>query len=209
MGAIGDLCNSVRGWLAFEYADPLVLSWVKMAEEWLSENLRCKEMIAIDEGLMSQWRVKLPSDWQELDYVREFRYDNAGTVVGHNRPLLFKSRDQFFSDPGSNSGFYTITGNFITLDDGQTGQSPRALEISYYQDIPTLGDDPNWLYTRYRRLYIAATLSIATSYSIEDARGAAWQASAQEFIDKINTNHQLSRFSGSKLIRPRRNKGFG
>lgn len=217
MTAIGDFCNTIRGWLAFEYTDALILSWTRMAEEYLSESLRCKHMIAIDRGLVSEQRVKLPADWLELDVVREVQFvqpsvvpGDPDIVTGVNRPLLFKSRDDFYGNTNdANDGFYTITGNYLIVGGNPGSNTPVNIEISYFQTIPPLGDDPNWLYSHYLRLYVTATLTIATSYSIEDERGAAWQAASQDFIDRINTNHTLSKASGSKLKLARRTKGFG
>jgi len=63
----------------------------------------------------------------------------------------------------------------------------------------------------YSRLYVTATLSVATMYSIEDDRAATWQAAMQTFIDSINEEHIKSKTSGGLLILPgkTKKKGFG
>lgn len=201
MTAISDFCNTIRGWLNFEdYSDQLITSWVRMAEEQISTSLRCKHMIAIDTALVNQGRVKLPDDWLALDFVR----------VVDGKPLHFRTRDDFYNPPanrpGYNDGYYTITGNYLitpaSLDDS------ISVELSYYESIPPLGDNVNWLMKYYSRLYVASTLAAASTYSIEDERGVVWQEAAQNFIDQINEEHQKSKASGSRIVMPRK-KGYG
>lgn len=198
MTAISDFCTTIRGWLNFEYDDVLITSWVRMAEELLSETLRCKHMVQIDTGEVVTGRVLLPSDWLDLDFVR----------VVDGGPLRFRSRDEFYNnreeDTNYNHGYYTITGNYLIVGDLDDGVE---VELAYYQTIPPL-DATNWLLTYYSRLYITATLSVGAMYSFDDARGPVWQTAMQTFVDTINENHVKSRASGSVLIQ-RRGKGFG
>lgn len=195
MTAIGDHCNTIRAWLNFDYADSLITSWTRMAEEYVSSILRVKHMIAIDQATLTQSRVFLPLDWLDLDFVR---------VVG-GRPLRFMERDTFYR--GDNCGHYTITGNYLVVgDDVQDGLN---VEISYYEHVPPLGDDPNWLQQYYSRVYVAATLSAACAYSIEDDRALMWQASVDDLAAKLNEGHATSRSSGSRLVSVRGKRSFG
>lgn len=199
MTALTDHCDTIRSWLNFEYDDTLIISWTRMAEELLSTMLRCKHMIAIDVAEVEQQRVRLPSDWLDLDFVR----------IVDKYPILFRTRDAFYTIPSSdrnyNSRHYTIVGNYLVV--GAKVDDGVPVEISYYEAIPPLGEDKNWLMTYYSRLYIAATLSVATGYSIEDDRATLWQTSMQTFVDAINEEHTKSKSSGSKLIIPQR-RGF-
>lgn len=200
MSAIEDHCETIRKWLNFDYDDAVIISWTRMAEELLSTTLRCKHMIAIDTANIIQQRVRLPLDWQSLDFVR----------LIDGKPILFRSRDDFynnrFNDPNYNEGYYTITGNYLIV--GGHVEDGKPVEISYYEAIPPLGEDPNWLMRYYSRLYITATLSAGAAYTFEDERAVTWQAAMQTFVDMINEEHAKSKASGSKVVMPKR-KGFG
>ena len=202
MTAISDHCDTIRAWLNYEYSDTLITSWTRMAEELLSVDLRCKHMIAIDTALVEQSRIRLPLDWQELDFVR---FENGG-------PLKFRDRTTFYTnpdnDPNHSHGYYTITGNYMvvggSVDDGVN------IEISYYENIPPLDTDPNWLMTYYSRLYTSATIAVSKMYAIgEEQSAVVWDAATQDFINKINEQHLIGKTSGSQLNMPRRSKGFG
>lgn len=200
MTALTDHCDTIRAWLNFEYPNELIISWTRMAEELLSASLRCKHMIAIDTAHVNERRVLLPGDWLALDFVH----------IVDGRPLLFRSRDEFYSNPNNlvnkNEGYYTLTGNYMIV--GGNIEDGKAIEISYYETIPPLGDTPNWLMHYYSRLYVSATLSVASAYSLEDERAVTWQAAMQSFVDMINEEHAKSKASGSKIVMPKR-KGFG
>lgn len=205
MTAISDHCDTIRAWLNFgdtEYTDTLITSFTRMAEERLSEDLRCKHMIAIDTALVEQSRIQLPLDWQELDFVR---FLDGG-------PLKFRSRTEFYTnpanDPNRNYGYYTITGNYLIVG-GDIGDGIN-IEISYYESIPPLDADPNWLMTYYSRIYTSATISVARMYSEgEEEKAMVWDAATQDFVNRVNERHMESRISGSQLNMPRKSKGFG
>src|SRR5262245_27131088 len=104
MTAIGDFCITIRQWLAIGedvYPDAIVTSWVRMAEEWLSENMRVKHMVQIDWSDVVEGRVLLPSDWQQLDTVR-FRDGSS---------LTYSPRNEFYNPDYCLKGRYTIVGN--------------------------------------------------------------------------------------------------
>jgi len=204
MSAIEDFCVTIRSWLNLGpevYPDPLVTSWVRMAEEYLSETLRVKHMLQLDRSSLVEGRVLLPSDWMELDTVR----------LVDGKPLIYRPRDEFYatfylSSPAREVCNYTIIGNYIIVNnvDAVGGTS---VEISYYQNIPQLADGPNWLLQYYSRIYVLTTLWHASMYAIEDDRGAAWKDAVDGFVSEMNTKHQMSRSSGSILISKRRSFG--
>ena len=200
MTAISDFCTTIRGWLNLGpdvYPDAVVTSWVRMAEEWMSENLRVKHMVQIDWQDVIENRVLLPSDWEELDTVR-FRGGGA---------LIYSPRDEFYATKYYNKNRYTLIGNYIYLGTADN-ISGTEVEISYYQAIPPLGDDPNWVMKYMSRLYILCTCWHATMYAIEDERGEKWKNDVFTFTNDVNEKHKISKSSGSILI-SRKKKGFG
>jgi hypothetical protein len=163
-----------------------------MTEEYLSENLRVKHMLQIDSSPLTNNRVLLPSDLQELDSIR----------FTDGKPLVYKPRDYFYAKDYSNTGRYTIIGNYLVLD-GVEGTDGVPVEISYYQNIPPLEEGPNWLLQYYSRIYVICTLWHASMYAIEDDRGSSWEKATQDFVSDMNTRHQVSKSSGSILLRKR------
>ena len=201
MTAIGDLCTTVRGWLAIGpdvYPDEVVTSWVRMAEEFLSENLRVKHMIQIDWSDLVEGRVLLPSDWQELDYVR----------FKDSKPLRYAPRNEFFGPDYNMNYRFTIVGNYIVVGkvDATSGVE---VEIAYYQSIPPLGDEPNWAMTHASRLYVLCTCWHAAMFTIEDPRVSLWEDKTYTFVNDMNKAHILSKSHGSILTSNLKKRSFG
>ena len=200
MTALTDQCNVIRGWLALGvdvYPDEVVTSWIRMAEEKLSKELRCKDMIQIDVGTLIDQRYLLPADWRAMDFVR---------IIG-GVPLRYVPRDDFYNPDyaADQPKIYTMTGNYIITGVGGTA---AQVEISYYQDIPPLGDTATWLLTKYPTVFLVTTLHLASMYAIEDERSSVWSGEADTLIGDINVEHQLSKASGSRLTQ-RHRRSFG
>jgi hypothetical protein len=201
MTALADFCQVIRDWLNIGsevYPDSVVTQWIRMAEKEVSKRLRCKDMVQIDTGTLSQQRYLLPSDWRQLDFVR---------LVG-GRGLRFLPRDDFynpdFADDQKNC--YCLSGNYIIV--GGMDALGTQIEITYYQDIPALDTTPTWFTTQYPGLSTLSVLSVASKYAIEDERSPQWEKDAGDLLMDINIEHQLSKASGSRLTQ-RHRRSFG
>lgn len=203
MTAIHDQCDVIRGWLNLGdavYPDSVVTSWIRMAEEKLSSELRIADMIQIDTGTLIDQRYQLPPDWREMDFVRHVQ----------GRPLRYTPRDDFYNpdEPykSDQKKCYTIIGRYIVTGLGDS--SGPDVEISYYGDIPPLGDVNTWLQNRYPTLFTFTTLNIASLYSIDDDRQPTWKAESDSQIASLNSEHRNAKASGSRLtVRHRRSFG--
>lgn len=197
-----DFIVVIRNWLAIDpeiYPDNIVTSWVRMAEEYLSEALRVSNMIQIDWSTMVEGRVELPKDWLELDTVRFYPM---------GKPMVWSPRNEFYGRVYDLDSRYTIVGNYIILGkvDSDFGVD---VEISYYQRIPPLGDETTWLYEYNSRLLTLATLWHASTYSIEDQRAGAWGGTVEQIINNLNNAHKSARHSGSILVAHKQRRSFG
>jgi len=205
MTALAELITEVRSWIAIDpevYPDATVTSWVRMAIEYLSEELRVRQMVQIDWTKMSEGRVELPKDWLELDTVRFY-------PVG--KPLIYAPRNEFYLPQYEIKNRYTIVGNYLLLGkiDAVNGVD---VEISYYQRIPMLTDDPDptkitWVYKDNFRLLTLAVLWHAAAYAIEDERVGGWEKSVVDMVSTLNMSHRTSKSSGSILVARRRSFG--
>jgi hypothetical protein len=174
-----------------------------MCEDTLSKELRCKEMLQIDTGLLIEQRYLLPKDWRTLDFVR---------VVGGS-PLRYSPRDDFYNTDSvyvsDRIHCYTLAGDYIIV--GVNTVDGTSVEIHYYQDIPPLGNDITWTLSKYPTLFTTRTLWVASAYSIEDDRGGMWKSTSDDLISAANAEHATSKASGSRLTRRHIGKigGFG
>jgi len=201
MTALSDHCNTLRDWVNLGpdvYPDTVVTSWIRMCESILSKQLRCKEMLQIDTGLLFNQRLLLPDDWRQLDFVR---------VVG-GKPLRYTPRDDFYNPDlaDDQKNCYTITGNYLIC--GGVSSDGLRVELSYYQKLPPLGNDPTWPLIEYPMLFTLQPLAVASTYAFEDERGDRWEAQSAKLIDDINVEHLQSKASGSRLT-ARRRRSFG
>jgi len=210
-GFLSDKCTEIRSWLAQGsdvYPDPVVTSWIRMAEEHLSSALRVKHMIQIDTCTLVQDRVTLPKDWQE---IRLARLLPAGTVCRYQTPDAFYNPEwpgaPAVPYPGKTKR-YTILGNYLIV--GEVTPSPGLLvELTYYQDIPPLLDATNnWINQYHTTVYTLKILHIASMYSIEDERSSGWATEVNNTVNLMNIAHTVDKASGSVLQQVRR-KTFG
>src|SRR4029453_6650348 len=201
MTALSDHCNTIRDWVNLGsdvYPDSVVTSWIRMSESILSKELRCKEMLQIDTGLLFDQRLLLPSDWRQLDFVR----------IVDGRGLRYVPRDDFYNPDLVNDqeNCYTLSGDYLIC--GGVGAEGLRVELHYYQDLPPLGDTITWPLVKYPMLLTLKPLAVGSTYAFEDERGDRWEAQSAQLIDDINEEHRLSKASGSRLT-ARRRRSFG
>ena len=203
MTAASDYCETLRNWLAIGsdvYSDQVVITWIRMCEEVLSKNLRCKDNLQIDTGLLFQDRYLLPTDWRDLDFVR----------IIDGRPLRYVPRDDFYNPAEpyktDQKNCYTLSGNYVIV--GGTHVDGLQVEVTYYQDVPPLGEEDTWLQLRYPTLFTLKTLHIASMYAIEDERSTMWDTESGKLLADANKEHASSKASGSRLTQ-RHVRSFG
>lgn len=205
MNPLDTAIAEIRSWLAIDpeiYPDATVTSWIKMALEYLSEELRVRQMIQIDWTNAIEGRVELPKDWLELDSVRF--YPNG-------KPMVYAPRGEFYTPMYDIDARYTIVGNYILFGRIDT-TSGVDIELSYYQRIPMLTNDPDrvtWIYDQNYRLLILTTLWHAAAYAIEDERVGGWQQTVENTTNTLNMSHQTSKSSGSILVANKSRRSFG
>ena len=205
-----DKCNEIRSWLALGsdvYPNPTVISWIRMAEEYLSTALRVKHMIQIDTSSVKENRVPLPLDWQEIRLVRILP---AGNVCRYQTPDAFFNPEYPDAPEAPYPGRikkYTILGNYLMV--GEVVPAGVLVEMTYYQSIPPLTEDiNNWINAYNPIVYTLKALHIASMYSIDDERSAVWDTEVVRLVNGLNAQHKIDMASGSVLMQVRR-KSFG
>lgn len=201
-----------------DWADTLVTSFVRMAEQKLNAELRIDRMIQTDDALIASCCAALPDDWIEMDLVRI----ESGTTPTGFIPINYKPRDEFFRQPSipyapyapssslSTYGKYTIEGRQIIIGGPPDTVNGRTVRIDYYGEVPVFADTtPSWVYTKYPSLYLYAALMHADLHAVgEEDKSAGLKTLVEDTITKLNAAHSLSRASGSRLSRSK-GRSFG
>lgn len=210
MGFLADKCTEIRNWFAIGadvYPDPVVVGWIRMAEEYLSTALRVKHMIQIDTCSLVGDRVTLPRDWQEIRLVRPLP---SGGVYRYNTPDDFYN-PEFPDDPEppypGRKQRYTILGNFLVVS--APPAEGQNVELTYYQSVPPLTEDANnWANQYHTTVYTLKILHCAALYALDDPRADKWDQEVIRMVNGMNARHQVDKASGSTLV-PVRRKSFG
>jgi hypothetical protein len=190
-----------------DWADALVTSFVRMAEQKFNAELRVDRMICYADNVVTQRCAALPDNWVAMDLVKIASFNGADNF----RPIRYIARDEFFNLPDKlTRGFYTLEGRVITF-----GGAPDALEgidykIAYYAEVPVLSDtQQSWLYTKYPSLYLHAALMHADLHAVGEEQSAGnMKQLTEDEIQKLNAIHLRSKASGSRVTRTR-SRSFG
>lgn len=192
---LSEFITSIKGWLNREdLDDATVTSWVMMAVQDLSKELRIADQIQIVDLVVSELQSDLPADWQEIDFVK----------LQDSTPIRYESRDDFFNDTTETNVRYTIIGNYILFGGIIDPLTPLTVELSYYANVPMLTDDvdnESWITVKHLWLITTKTLIYGSAYGVEDNRAAGWKAAADELVAKMNEDHLKAKASGSRLRR--------
>lgn len=202
MTAYSDFLDNIRTWVVHpEYDDNLVDSFVRSAESNLNRQMRVKEMIEIDDAIVTTRRVTLPSGWQELDTVR----------LNDSEPLTYVSRSDFYGRKQPLTDKYTIVGNYILFgSDNVNAIDGYPVELSYYKAVPHLSvSDTTWLHDNYYDIYLQACLVPAYLYGQETDRSLAVSTYVGSLITDANDKDMIAKVSGSQLKMPRSRMRIG
>jgi len=187
---LNELVADLYDWLNKEVDVDRGTRFIRKAEEVLSNDLRIADMVKISRATISESIVRLPTDWQEIDFIR-FYQGKAITLI--DRESLANL------GPAKTMNNCSITGNFIQFGGEPDSVNGKEVEVSYYADVPKTEDIDTWLTIRHPFLITNAAIVIAEMFYMDDVRTANAKAYVDETIMKLNTRHQLSKFHGSKL----------
>jgi hypothetical protein len=204
------LCATIAEWAnRSDWSQALVASFVAMAEQKLNADLRVDRMVTQATNTATLRCATLPDDWLEMEFVV---IANGNTPNGW-LPLRYKARDQFFNQPDKLTyGFYTLEGRTITFGGTPDDEDGIPYQIWYFQEVPAMATiGSSWVYTKYPRLYLLASLMNADLHAQGEEQVALLLGQqVDQMIAKLNDNYRLSKASGSRLKRTRiRTSTFG
>jgi hypothetical protein len=191
-----EFVTSIRGWTGYKnpdrLSDSLIMSWVRIGEERLNEDLRIADMVQIDTATIYSNRVTVPNDWIANDFLR---FENGAEI-------LFVNRNEFYSLKDS-SGKYTVAGRFLIIGGDNDTVEGLTVELHYFGGVPQLMNTATWLTSRHVKLITAATMIPASIWLQEPDRAASWELSVSGTVAKLNDNYNTSTAKSGTIIRKR------
>lgn len=182
--------DDIRSWIVHkEYTDPVVTSFVRMAETTLSQSLRVRQMMLTETLPVTDGQADLPDAFVEAEMLR----------VGTNKPLEFKTVEDFFSNEGRKNNWYTILANKIVLGWEYSVDETPSVEMTYYTFVPTFTSATNWLHQKYYNIFLQSSIAAAALYAQEWERASSIEALASGLVDAANNTHKTGKVSGSIL----------
>jgi hypothetical protein len=190
-----------------DWSDPLVTSFVRMAEQKFNAELRIDRMVCFADNVVTQRCASLPDNWTAMEFVQ---VENPNGPSGY-LPIRYIARDEFFNLPDKWAvKYYTIEGRTIYF-----GGTPDTIEgigykIAYYAEVPVFSDtQESWLYTKYPSLYLHAALMHADLHAVGEEQNAGnMKQLTEDEIQKLNALYLRSKASGSRVTRTR-SRSFG
>ena len=185
-----------------DWADAIVVGFIRQAESKLNAELRIDRMIQFDEALITSRCAPLPDDWLQMELVR---IANPNVPDGFI-PLRYKSRDEFFTTTDNWAyGFYSIQGRQIFIGGTPDTVNGQTVRLTYYGEVPVFSDTmPSWVYTKYPGLFLSAATMFSCLHAVgEEDKAAGAKQLAEDMITKLNALHATSRASGSRVVRSR------
>ena len=191
------LRTDIADWMAREDLTSKIPTFVDLAEAAIRRDVRVRDMEASTDLTLSAQSVSLPTDFIE---ARRLYLDNTSS-----RELDYLTPERFYDSAvyalSGNPRAYTIEGNNIIFAPAPSG-SPTAklLYLSAYDALS--GDaDTNWIMTNAYDVYLFGSLFHAAVYTEDDSKAQKYGELYRVSVREINKQDNLSRFSGSHLIR--------
>ena len=226
-----DHISLVRRWInvvnTSRVTDADITAWVRMAEERFNAELRTAQMMSIRQLLFAQNSAQLPSDFNQIEYVRNtatglpYEYvssdeywrriaNSPGTyaTLGNQPGLVPYPVDPLSARTGPIAQLFTVIGNLLYLCPNVDAVNGTPVEMAYVANVPPLTNDAdNWLHAANPRLYLFGTLALSAPFLDEDTRAAMWEGETTSRIGILNQQYKTSKLGGGPL-RPRR-RSFG
>lgn len=189
------LVSAVADWLKRADLNPVIPTFIQLAEQRVSRDLKHYRMITDASGTMTSGRFGLNNDFcspARLS-VSIGGYDIALEPVPNQRAL----NDRLGGVP---YGYY-IEGDEVCVLGGSGNQD---FTFRYYAKIPALSttNPVNWLLQTAPDVYLYACLLEASPYLEDDARIPIWLAAYEKAIASLQAESDSARYSPSARQRP-------
>jgi hypothetical protein len=191
------LSATVADWLNLPYLTNVIPTFIQMAQERLSRELRVNEMLvtATTSTTSSTGKVELPPDFLEM---REMHLQGNPPVV-----FEYQAPDRFFRNLlTTTSGrpyYYTIMGNEMQL--APKFDSTYTMQMLYYVKPTFISSTnaSNIFLTKFYDALLYATLLEAEPYLPNDGRMTTWNSLYERAISNIKANDIGRKYPNTSL----------
>jgi hypothetical protein len=190
-----DLVSTVESYLARSDLTAVIPTFVMLAQQRMSRDLRTREMLKIATTIATDNTVELPSDFLEM---REIHFQGNPPIT-----LEYESPDKFFRDfLTTTSGlpyYYTILA--YELQFAPAPDSQQTLQMLYYAEPTFISTTvPSNLYlANYPDAILYATLAEAEPYLFNDARTQIWATMYDRAVQNIMNSDIGKKFPNTAL----------
>ena len=190
-----DLVSTVESYLARSDLTSVIPTFVMLAQQRMSRDLRTREMLKLATTVATDNTVELPIDFLEM---REIHFQGNPPIT-----LEYESPDKFFRDfLTTTSGlpyYYTILA--YELQFAPAPDSQQTLQMLYYAEPTFISSTvPSNLYlANYPDALLYATLAEAEPYLMNDGRIQVWATMYDRAIANIMNSDIGKKFPNTAL----------
>jgi hypothetical protein len=190
-----NLVTTVESYLARSDLTSIIPTFVMLAQQRISRDLRTREMLKISTTTATDGTVELPTDFLEM---REIHFQGNPPIT-----LEYQSPDKFFRNQVTTTSglpyYYTIIGyefQFAPVPD-----SAQILQLLYYAEPTFISSTvPSNLYlANYPDALLYATLAEAEPYLMNDERITIWASMYDRAISNITNSDIDKKFPNTAL----------
>ena len=195
LASYNDLVSTVESYLARSDLTSVIPTFVMLAQQRMSRDLRTREMLKVATTTATDSTVELPTDFLEM---RELHFQGNPPIT-----LEYESPDKFFRDLlTTTSGlpyYYTIIGYEFQF--APAPDSAQVLQLLYYAEPEFISSTvaSNLYLANYPDALLYATLAEAESYLMNDQRIQVWASMYDRAILNIMNSDISKKFPNTAL----------
>lgn len=192
-----DLLASVASWMNRTDMTAVIPDFVTIAESRIARDLRHRKQLTQSTLTTSTTTraVSLPSGWLEFSNL---------TIDGTPDTILQAVTTEHLNANYPESGYsakpivFAVEGDSVLF--GPLPDSAYTVNIDYFARFPALATNAtNWLMTNHPKVYLAACMAEAASFTFDPQRAAEWNAIYKGEIAELQKDDDASVHSGSVL----------
>ena len=195
LASYNDLVSTVESYLARSDLTSVIPTFVMLAQQRMSRDLRTREMLKVATTTATDSTVELPTDFLEM---RELHFQGNPPIT-----LEYESPDKFFRDLlTTTSGlpyYYTIIGYEFQF--APAPDSEQVLQMLYYAEPTFISSttSSNLYLANYPDALLYATLAEAEPYLFNEARLETWANMYERAISNIMNSDIGKKFPNTAL----------
>lgn len=196
MATRAQLATDVADWLNRQDFGDRIDTWIRLAESDIAELLRARSMIATVDQPIDAPLINLPTDFLEMDSIRDSASGKRLSLEDHwTGPLKSK---------GGAVTAYRLVGNCIEFLPWPTivpGQPFAQITMVYFALPPPLLDpqDSNVVLEQNYAVYLFGTCRYAAKWALDAARAEEVEKDLTEAIGAANAWKEKTDYSGAPL----------